>query len=230
MARSLFLLLAALFWLGCATMHPDAHMETTYSPPNPTSIGNTITIERPFDEVWNSIVRRLAASRYQIDHLEKESRIITLGFATDDAETFVDCGLLRHRITFKDRVSLFDFAVASDDNFEMAYADRLIYWIEISPKADLATSINLYVSPIADRRTEVGVNVRFDLTKMQHAVQYTRRQDGEYRTDDELGHDFGTSRWSFTTHERSGELYKGGPYCVSKGIIEGSLLDFARPE
>jgi hypothetical protein len=230
MVRSRFLLLAALFWLGCATMHPDAHMESTYSPPDPVSIGNTITIERPFDEVWNSIVRRLAASRYQIDHIEKASRIITLGFATDDAETFVDCGLLRHRITFRDRVSLFDFVVASDDNFEMAYADRHIYWLEISPKTDLTSSTNLYVSPIDERRTGVEVNVRFDLAKRQHAVQYTRRQDGEYRTDDERGHDFGTSRWTFTTRERSGELYEGGPYCVSKGIIEGSLLDLTRPE
>jgi hypothetical protein len=151
-----------------------------------------------------------------------------LALETTEAGRYADCGRMLLGITFKNQTREFDYGAASDDYYEIAYADRYIYWSEITPKTTLTGSINIYVSPLDECRIEVSVNVRYDVVKNQNAVEYTRREDGEYRTRDERGLALDPVRWTLTTREPSNPGSDGASFCTSKGVIEEEILAFAR--
>jgi hypothetical protein len=61
-------------------------------PPSSRPFQNSAIVDKPFDEVWDALVRMAAQTFFAIDNFEKSSGLMTLSFGAQDAERFIDCG------------------------------------------------------------------------------------------------------------------------------------------
>ena len=88
--------LALLFLVGgCAG-------SSTYHYTPPTSLitpHNEVTIDEPFDVVWDRMVKNLSADFFVINNIEKISRLMNVSFSTTSPGKYIDCGRSRRTYT-----------------------------------------------------------------------------------------------------------------------------------
>jgi len=155
-------LIGLCFLVGCAA---PGTSNLDYAAPTLHSVENERLIDRPFDEVWDSLVERLAKSFFVINNIEKESRIINVSIATKTPELYVDCGR-SHRTYERGRERLsFDYDVAAASSYKAASVSGLNpVTLYVERRTSLDGRVNIYVAPRGDTQTLVTVNVRYVLT------------------------------------------------------------------
>ena len=101
----------ALALVGCAvprasTMH--------YAPAQfPNRIVNEAVVPESFDVCWSRLIAGLSSEFFVINNVEKASGLITLDFASEAPERYIDCGQTTR--TYAD--STFTYAVAGDSQY-----------------------------------------------------------------------------------------------------------------
>jgi hypothetical protein len=133
----------ALTLVGCATPQ-----EALYNPPNSvTDFSNSIVINKPFDDVWSSLIRYTTSEFFGIDNFEKDSGLITLSFSAKDIDKFITGG-----------------------NFQVVEAGHIVFdgdystWVAQCCNPTLIGRINLLVSNLENQSTRLTVNARYVLT------------------------------------------------------------------
>ena len=141
--KLVFVLLLAAMLVGCAAA--PATMSLTHTPAKITSIKNNLTIDKPFEQAWNDMIKRMTVSQYRINNIEKASRIINLEYQIDnpaDVEKYIDCGNNHRVIDYKGKLRKFDYSVANSKNYETVVHEKYYYWYEISPASTLSGTVN----------------------------------------------------------------------------------------
>lgn len=125
---------------GCAAVQP-----VVYKEPKELikSNNNLITINKPYDDAWRSLIEYSSKSFFSIKNFEKDSGLLTLTFGISDPGKYVDCGEV----------------VARHINFEGPYLNA----VQSTGVVDLDGVMNLFVKPQTDNSTTVIVSTRYIL-------------------------------------------------------------------
>ena len=213
---------------GCAA---PATMTFQHTPAEDRRVDNSITINKPFEQAWNDMIKRMTVSQYRINNIEKASRIINLEYQIDnpaDVEKYIDCGTNHRTIQYDSEPRKFDYSVANSTPYEVVFQDRYYYWYEISPSSTLSGTVNVYMSPLNEQQTEVSVNARYKVRRTFSGEYYTQRNSGKYLRN-------GKFKWepvSFTLTTQQPGIYPSDDNppvrCRSKGTIEAQFLGYAK--
>lgn len=164
----IILLIGSLF--SCAGI--GKHEENYRAPFTKYEIVNEKYIDKPTQEVWDTVVKNLAKSFYMINNIEKESRIINVSFSTDKPGDYIDCGA----ITINTDIPGCNGETRRSENrrYLTAYSTKYIvgwqypgmYGIPapavsyITRNTSLEGRINIYIAPQGNG-TLVTVNTRY---------------------------------------------------------------------
>src|SRR4051794_16801166 len=115
MFRYCLVFAAALPLASCAASSTALHKN-----PETSKITNEVTINKPFDEVWDKLIAALAKNFFVINNVDKTSHIINVSFSADEPGTLIDCGTSTR--TFKRGTSNQTFTYKTTDNAQYVVA------------------------------------------------------------------------------------------------------------
>jgi hypothetical protein len=196
--------LAVCFVSGCATT-------TDYTPPGRVAVTNSIKVERPFDAVWDQMVKELSGDFFVINNIDKNSRIINISFSSNHPSDYVDCGRTAHESN-----SLFNGGITQYNTADSATVranDAIGRSYTFKRTTRLEGRTNIYVAPEGDG-TSVIVNTKYVLGINGVMTAYDGSQVGQKSKTI----DFSTKTPALPTDGEAG--------CASKGVIEGKILSF----
>jgi hypothetical protein len=230
--KSLILLICTLIITGCATIGQSDYYSTQ---PADIVIKNELILDDEFDIVWDRLVKKLASGFYVINNIDKSSRIINVSFASNTPDKYVDCGTTHRTYERGSEYTKYDYKVASSCNYKMAKAGgvygNLPVTLFISRKASLDGRVNIYVAPI-ENGTLVTVNCKYVLTIKMDGYGQLENAFGSVAYSEKMP----TQTSSVTANTNSSGFANWGDYknqvevkCISLGILEAEILDFARP-
>ncbi len=209
----------ALALVGCAvprasTMH--------YAPAQfPNRIVNEAVVPESFDVCWSRLIAGLSSEFFVINNVEKASGLITLDFASEAPERYIDCGQTTR--TYAD--STFTYAVAGDSQYLVDEKVGVnVARKEIHRTTSVEGKINVHVSAVPDG-TKIAVNVRYVLTT---------RVGGRYRIAGSLAsgpvQEFAPETYTkaFNTNAPSERESQDDVSCGSNGALEQIILDVVR--
>ena len=130
-------LLAVAFLAGCG--------KVTYTAPiHSNNMKNySVTIDKPFEDVWKSLIQYSASTFFAIDNYEKDSGLITLDFGSSNPSHYVTGG---------------HFTVSAPGaSFDGDY----VQFFEMYRGGKLDGRMNIVVLPEGDDKTTVTVNARY---------------------------------------------------------------------
>jgi hypothetical protein len=196
--------LAVCFASGCAT-------STNYTPPDQVAVTNAIRVDRPFDNVWDQLVRELSSDFFVIKNIDKNSRIINISFMSNKPSDYVDCGRSFHKSSgiFTGEPTQYNTA----DSVTFYTNDLLGQAYTVRRTTRLEGRTNIYVAP-EGQGTNVIVNTKYVLGMNIVTTAYDGRQTGQAST----AIDFSTKSPALPTPTEVG--------CSTKGVIEGKILSF----
>jgi len=216
---------------GCATKGTN---QVSYLLPSSSEISNKKTLNRDFEDVWNTLVANISASFFVINNIDKDSRLLNITMSSNNPEDYIECGTSKRTFTFQNKTENFNYRVAEDSNYKYAGVTYMNNGIglpavyHVSRKTKMDGRINVYVAPMNTTKTNIAVNVRyiFTVTNSGHRVTYSL-----------LGEPFPQNQLipqnevtaSFNTSERFSEDWgtadePGVVECVSNGKLESMLL------
>lgn len=212
MVKGKFWLLGLIVLLesGCAAQQSYDHSEPRWQ-----EVGNHRTVDAPFDQTWDKLVKSLSADFFSINNIEKASRIINVSFSTQNPQEFVDCGFTRRSYTSPTGRQE-SFAYKSEDDSQYKTADDSGRPFLITRRTKLSGRINIYVAP-ADDKTEISVNARYvlDIKITYQAMNNYEKIVGAPFTENAVVN-FDTKKPSRTEGNRPG--------CTSRGKLEERIL------
>jgi hypothetical protein len=196
--------LAVCFASGCAT-------STNYSPPGRVAVTNSIKVDRPFDNVWDQLVRELSSDFFVINNIDKNSRIINISFNSNRPSDYVDCGSTTRTAgnIFIDGVTQYNTA----DSVSYRTNNPLGQILNVNRTTRLDGRANIYVAPEGPG-TSVIVNTKYVLGLNTVVTTYDGRPAGQASKTI----DFSTKNPALPTSDVAG--------CATKGVIEGKILSF----
>jgi len=226
-----FLTTIAFVLGGCITY---ATSTFNYEDGGGARVKNETVVNKPFEDVWNGLVKRLAKSFFIINNIEKASRLINVSYSTDSPEEYIDCGNTTRTFTHGDDNLEFHYEVAADSFYKYATGDpsknewltgepHFVGYVERS--TNLEGRINIYIAP-KEQKTDVAVNTRYILT-ITTSGQITRENVyGNVVESNALTPS--SSVISFNTNQpnKSNE----GISCFSKGVLEAEILEMAKAD
>lgn len=166
MKRTISLIVASLLvinLLGCATTTSSF----VYMPPNEAKYDNEIFVDRPFEVVWDDLVKQISKSFYVINNIEKASRIINLSFSTDTPGEYVDCGESTREYGKKSNIMTYTYAVAESSFYKSGAKGGGMGQFPIEYNVNRETAlegrVNIFVAPEGDG-TNITVNCRYILS------------------------------------------------------------------
>jgi len=152
----LSILVAIVSLVGCARLDVAAN----YVEPRPQAEAATLRVDRPFDRVWNDLVRRISQSFFDVEQVSKDSRLISLSVSDAEVGGLVDCG----RLTYQVNDETWDFAAAEDSRlFRSSYFEEIDLVHETSERIG---RMNIFVAP-EEGGTRIEVNAIFELGMKQ---------------------------------------------------------------
>lgn len=143
---------AGIALTGCATS------TASYSPPSVPKIENSKVVNKPFEVVWDGLVKNLSSDFFVINNIDKNSRLINLSFTSQTPSEYVDCGVTtrvfnnvrgEQRVVYKTADGAF-FNEANDIGHVFA----------VRRATRLEGRSNIYVAPEGDG-TNVTVNTKY---------------------------------------------------------------------
>ena len=224
--------LLGIFLTSCTTVSSTYK----YYEPEPTHVDNELVIERPFSEVWDSLVKELAKSFFVINNVEKESRIINVSFLTNNPEDYIDCGRSHRTSQIDDESFNFNYPVAHSNSFIIAahwgtYKNLLAKYL-INRKVSLEGRVNIYVAP-QDEGTVITANARYVFSSDgSGTIEYFNGVGTLVRSQPFPGS--GPRTLSFNTNQPGSDDW-GTPEepikvkCHSTGALEGQILRLVKP-
>lgn len=196
--------LAVCFASGCAT-------SVNYTPPSRVAIANSVKVEKPFESVWDQLVRELSSDFFVINNIDKNSRIINISFSTNQPSDYIDCGN-----TSRSSSSILDEGPTrynTADSVGYRTASPLGQPLNVNRKTRLEGRSNIYIAPNGSG-TDVIVNTMYVLA-IQTAVT------------DLYGHPVGQGSKTIDFSTKNPSLYTATePGCATKGAIERKILSF----
>ena len=234
MKKIISLIIASLLvinLLGCATMMTSSF---DYTPPSKAIYDNEIFVDRPFEVVWDELVKKISKSFYVINNIEKESRIINLSFSTDNPVEYVDCGESTREYGKEPNIRTYTYNVAESSSYTAgARAGGMGQFpVEYNMNREIALEgrVNIFVAPEGDG-TNITVNCRYILGVSTSGEYETRNVFGQifergaipldtrevvFNTKQEKKSNWGTA---------SEPLYST---CHSTGKLEQEILNFVK--
>ena len=225
-----FIIIIVTMVSGCATqgINTEQHVDSPV-----IKITNEITVNKPYSQVWDGLVKQLSKSFYVINNIDKESRIINISFISDKPTDFIDCGKTHRTYAQGDKIEQYDYETAGKANFKMATPQKLNnYWAGFI-LAQRDTSIdgraNIYVAP--DERnpatTTVTVNARYILTIKSRADVYGQHANGNVIFVRNVPQNDVTI--SLNTNKPETHVFRDGSVvCFSKGTLENEILSMVK--
>lgn len=225
--RAIALSVCCIAFVGCASA-----AKTTFLTTNPTDhdVANEVLVEKPFEEVWDSLVAELSKSFFVVNNIAKDSRLINLSFSTDQPEEYVDCGRTTRTYKKGSEDYTYDYAIAEDSayKFSKQLATNAYANYDIARATGLEGRINVYVAPQGGG-TKVSVNCRYVFSVKTSGTYETIggaleiRQDAGPIPSEERALTFNTGapgHADWGTPSQSVQVT-----CVSRGVLESTILE-----
>lgn len=225
--QKILISLVVFTWIGgCATAATNTF---DYQEHESSTVVNEAMIARPFEDVWNGLVRQLAKGYFVVNNIEKESRLINVSFSTPNPEQYIDCGETTRTFT-QGKSKLTDtYEVAADSSYK--------YGNGVDPSGTMAiigyvyrtTSlegrINVYVAPKGEQ-TDVSVNVRYILSVIAAGQETQENAAGKIMASKPILAN--TTTISFNSNQPNKSA--NGISCFSKGVLERDILAMAQSQ
>jgi hypothetical protein len=231
-AGLIFVVAIFLSMIGCATPGRSGY---TLQKPSSYTVKNEKTVNRPFNEVWDELVRDLAKSFFVINNIDKASRIINVSFNSETPEKFIDCGRTQRTYSRGKENEEYAYEIAASSSFKMAFAAGPYKNLPGTRFANRRTSLdgrmNIYVAPV-DGGTQISANARYIFTVN---VSGSYVIENVYGTPIERGNlpYIPPSTCSFNTNQPNTCVWGTGQdtrpvTCQSKGVLENEILNFVK--
>jgi hypothetical protein len=186
---------------------------------------NSITIDKPFDEVWAKGISNIGKSFFVINTIEKDSGIINISYS-GKPEDYIECGTITSEVTDASgnkRTYVFD-ANRSFYRYQCVEQGRSGFGtphpvlLNITRSVSLEGRFNVVVQKINNTSTIVSVNGRYIVTK-------------DINTDSTAPQFFrgGTMKDTINFNSKGCERFPGagnfeGTECCSKNKLESDVL------
>lgn len=198
----------ALILMGCATS------SATYNPPDVSGrIANSKQVDKPFDQLWDSLVRQLSSDFFVINNIDKSSRLINLSFSSSTPSKYIDCGRTIRKFSDARGEQVFDYATADSAKFQASTPQGTT--LNVTRGTRLEGRSNIYIAPHS-AGSEVSVNTKYVLQVTMSATDPLGRPAGTLTTPI----DFSTKQPSTSGTDNA--------TCKSIGAIEQTILDMAK--
>ncbi|MBZ0192340.1 MAG: hypothetical protein K8F34_11705 [Candidatus Kuenenia stuttgartiensis] len=203
--HKLFIRLIILIGLsGCATA------KFNYAPPRIDTIQNQIEINADFDVVWDRLVKNLSSDFFVINNIDKNSRLINVSFSTNTPSDYVDCGTSTREFSNARGKNKYIYNPADSSRFTTTNAGQLFNCIRTTRMNGRA---NIYISP-TDTGTIVSVNAKYVI-------------DVNVKSYDVYNNLVGNDNFAFDISTKTPMVLEDCQ-CVSRGIIEERILNYAK--
>jgi len=197
--------LSTLLLASCATS--TAH----YAPPSPSSVTNTKFVDKPFDVVWDALVKELSGDFFVINNIDKNSRLINISFSSQTPSEFVDCG--QSTRTFKNARGEQTYAYKTSDSTSFTTANDQGHAFNWRRTSRLDGRTNIYVAP-EKAGTNITVNTKYVVSISVNATAIDGRP---------------AYTESFIFDPSTKQPYsKDNIVCMANGTIEERILRAAR--
>jgi len=202
MNKGLLILAGAMLITGCATS------TSNYAPPKIESIQNSIVVDKPFDAVWDSLVKELSSDFFVINNIDKNSRLINISFSSNRPSDFVDCGVTSR--SFKNLRGDHRYVYKTADSSEFAVTNDAGIAMNVRRASKLEGRSNIYVAPEGNG-TNVTVNTKYVVSVNMSGVTFDGRHVGSE---------------SFIFDPSTKQPFVGGSVtCAATGNIERRIIN-----
>lgn len=191
---------------GCATS------TSNYIPPVSEKFQNSRTIDRPFDDVWDRLVKELSSDFFVINNIDKASRLINISFSASRPSEYVNCGRTTRAFSNLRGKQDVDYDTADSANFAMATGREGVFY-NVARTTKLDGRVNIYVAPETG-----GTNVTVNSKYVLGIVSYATAADGRPAGSKTYAIDFSTKVGSSQSED--------GVVCFAKGNVESKILGF----
>jgi predicted small lipoprotein YifL len=199
------LALLSLTIAGCATS------TSSYIPPTENRVINTKFVNKPFDVVWDGLVKELSSDFFVINNIDKNSRLINISFTSQRPSEFVDCGTTSR--TFKNARGDQNYTYKTADAANYTAANEIGHAFNMRRVSRLDGRTNIYVAP-ENNGTNITVNTKYVISVTLSGTALDGRSVGsENYTFDP------STKQSFTN---------GSITCAATGTIEDRILRAAQ--
>lgn len=195
-------------------------------------------VDRPFDETWDALIKRLSESRFRISALEKASRFVDVqlerssdAIATSNRPArFVDCGQTTRTLLTPDDEEFYVYEVAASSHHrESTEIPNGFRVSSVHREVALEAQASLYLEPIGESQTRVMVNARYAL-----AIEISGRAVNVpaarfRRASDPVEFGPRTESIRFTSFKLGRDKRNDGLLCRVTGEFEHALIRLANP-
>jgi hypothetical protein len=161
--------IVAIGMAGCATSTAN------YTPPNERNVTNTKLVNKPFDVVWDSLVKELSGDFFVINNIDKNSRLINISFSSQRPSEFVDCGTTARKFTNARGDQNYTYKTADSSNFVSTNKQGHAFTVRRNSRLEGRT--NIYVAP-ENSGTNITVNTKYVISVAMTATAIDGRPAG----------------------------------------------------
>jgi len=216
--------------LGCA--YPTSSY--VYIPPKKAKYDNEILVDKPFEVVWDELVKQLSKSFYVINNIEKASRIINLSFSTDTPDEYVDCGATTREYGKKSNKKVSTYKIAEPSFYQSASRGGELGQFPVVTNVNRETAlegrVNIFAAPEGNS-TRIVVNCRYVFSVDASGNYEVRNVIGTVIENGNIPSS--TTEIVFNTNQEKKANWgtAGSPEyvsCHSTGKLEQEILDLVR--
>jgi len=144
---------AVLVSVGCGTQQYNAPSASVVKPD-----ANSVTINKPFEQVWSHTIPQIGKSFFVINNIDKSSGILNISY-NGDPQTYVDCGTFHSKVGSQEQ----DTPVAAA-HAQWTGPSGGILPARYSQTVTLDGRMNIVFERLSDTQTKVTVNSRYVIT------------------------------------------------------------------
>jgi hypothetical protein len=200
---------------GCASLD----VQSNYKPPRNDAIQNSIVVQKPFDQAWDSFVRKLSQSFFVVNTISKESRLISITVKGPRANAYFDCGRLNSTVNGQ------QWAYAPGESARYHYDSFPTETTIQHNVSSRGSRMNIFIAPEGSG-TVFEVNSTYSVTMKQNGQSVVKNVFGQVRGRDYLP--ASTATFSFTTRTYDTQLFGNTEVtCQATGEWEREILSLA---
>lgn len=202
--------ISLLFLFGCM-----AQTNLMSTQPEQWNKENSMVYNAGINKVWDASIKTISEKFFVLDNISKESRIITLSFASDTPAEYVDCGQVTvtnsggasggSTYTFPGAQAYTEYKAASGGP----------HILPVMRRAKLNGKVNIVFSEEGENSTRIIVNTRYIVDVTKNAQEMTPYGPRNY-----------TARASTIFNSgQDGTSEDGEMTCAAKFTLEKKILD-----
>jgi len=191
---------------------------TNYVPPTTSlEVDNAKTFPVSYDKTWKAVVAHLSETSFVIDNIDKDSGLITVSFAMDDAQKAIDCGQWTSWVkNMRGRRDYSFDGAAPYAKYESLDKSTLM---TLERNLSLSGKFNILVTEPTEESSRIKVTTRYvptvklKVTPLAFDSNFQRVQPRTF-----------TESFSFNTGQEA-QLPGAQTVCRSKGFLEAQILE-----